>query len=233
MPRSPLSSVVDRIERQSSLGEIAYERLKNIIISGAFPANQKMTVRSVAQALGVSTTPARDAVNRLLAEGALVNEGPKTVVLPILDERGLEEIYTARLALEGAVAEKAAAFVTSQDIEQLKRLQDQINSGLSSGRYSQVLEANREFHFLIYRRANWPRFVGMIESLWLQIGPSLNDLYPEYAKSRRGVSHHMTILDGLARKDGAKVRVGIESDLRDGYVQLKASVSSRQKKLAG
>jgi DNA-binding GntR family transcriptional regulator len=231
MTKAVLSSYVDRIERQSSLGELAYERLKDIIISGAFPPNQKMTVRSVAQALGVSTTPARDAVIRLLAEGALVNEGPKTVVLPALNEEALDEIYATRLALEGLAAERAVKSITKKDIAELRRLQELINSGLSEAKYDQVLKANRQFHFLIYRRSNWPRLVGMIESLWLQIGPSLNDLYPDYAQTRRGVSNHMIVFGGLEENDPAKVRLGIEQDLADGHAQLKAFVAARQKKV--
>ena len=72
------------LDRRNSLGELAYESLKDTIIRGQFAPGAKLTVRSVAQALGVSTTPARDAINRLIGEGALANLGPKTVVVPIM-----------------------------------------------------------------------------------------------------------------------------------------------------
>lgn len=84
MPGHLLAEVVTPIARQSNLDELTYERLKQIIVAGSFPPNENLTVRSVAAALGVSTTPARDAINRLLIEGALANEAPKTVTLPSL-----------------------------------------------------------------------------------------------------------------------------------------------------
>jgi DNA-binding GntR family transcriptional regulator len=223
-----LSGMMEPIERQSSLGEISYGRLKDIIIRGAFPPNEKMTVRSVAAALGVSTTPARDAINRLLAEGALVNEGPKTVVLPVLTQDALEEITATRLALEGLAGERSVEAIAPADLEVLGKLQLAINGGLDIGDYREVLRANQEFHFLIYRRSNWPRLVAMIESLWLRVGPSLNELYPDFAQTRKGVSNHMAALEGLRAKSGTKVRKAIEQDIKDGYVRLSAMLRERR-----
>jgi DNA-binding GntR family transcriptional regulator len=222
-----LKDVVVQIDRQSNLGEIAYERLKQVIVGGSFPAGEKLTVRSVAAALGVSTTPARDAINRLLAEGALVNEGPKTVILPTLTLASLEEVTATRLALEGLAAERSVGAVTAADIVELKRLQAIINDGLDRGSYTEVLSANREFHFLIYRRSGWKRLVGLIESLWLQVGPSLNGLYPDFAKSRKGVANHMAAFKGYKKKDPAAVRAAIEQDIKDGYASLKAYIKAQ------
>ncbi|KAA0969477.1 GntR family transcriptional regulator [Aureimonas fodinaquatilis] len=220
MSQNPLSNIVEPIAKTISLGEVTYDRLKDIIIRGAFPPNKKLTVRSVADALGVSTTPARDAINRLLSEGALVNAGPKTVVIPVLTKEVLEEVTATRLALEGLAAERAVANISDKDIASLARLQEVINRSLDKNDYPEVLAANREFHFLLYRRSNWARLVSLIESLWLQVGPSLNVLYPEFAVNRRGVSNHMDILDGLRERDAQKVRRAVEQDLRDGYARL-------------
>jgi DNA-binding GntR family transcriptional regulator len=228
MSEITLAGVMTPITRQSNLGELAYARLKDIIIRGAYPADQKLTVRSVASALGVSTTPARDAINRLLAEGALVNEGPKTVVLPLLTQEALEEITATRLALEGLASERSVLNVTLSDLGQLEILQGQINRGLDNGDYRAVLRANYEFHFLIYRRSGWPRLVSMIESLWLRVAPSFHDLYPEFAKTRKGVSNHMAAMDGLRRKNGAKVRKAMEQDIKDGYERLAAMLKARR-----
>lgn len=227
MSEHPLAGVVSPIVRQSNLGELTYERLKQIIVAGSFPPNEKLTVRSVATALGVSTTPARDAINRLLSEGALVNEGPKTVVLPSLTLEALDEIAATRIALEGLAAERSVEHVEAPHISELERLQGEINAGLDSADYREVLRANREFHFLIYRLAGWPRLVGMIESLWLRVGPSLNGLYPHFATNRQGVSNHMSALDGLRARDGSKVRAAMEQDIRDGYARLKAKIDSQ------
>jgi DNA-binding GntR family transcriptional regulator len=229
MSEISLAGMMAPIARQSSLGDLAYARLKDIIIRGAYPADQKLTVRSVAAALGVSTTPARDAINRLLAEGALVNEGPKTVVLPPLTPEALQEITATRLALEGLAAERSVLNATLGDLGRLETLQRTINAGLDDGDYRAALHANYEFHFLIYRRSGWSRLVAMIESLWLRVGPSFHDLYPEFATTRKGVSNHMAAMDGLRRRNGAKVRKAMEQDIKDGYDRLSAMLKGRRK----
>lgn len=220
----------DPLPRQSSLGGLAYDKLKDIIMRGAFPPNTKMTVRSVAAALEVSTTPARDAINRLLAEGALVNEGPKTVVLPALSLQTLDEITAVRLSLEGLAAEHSVRSVTKADIAALEALQNTINASLDSGNYAEVLRANQAFHFLVYQRSGWPTLVRIIETLWLRIGPSLNELYPEFAQTRKGVSNHMAVLEALRKKDARQTRAAIEQDLRDGYPRLKAMLMKQAEK---
>lgn len=230
MSEALLSGLIKPIPRQMNLSEIAYRQLKEMIMRGAYPPNEKLTVRSVANVLGVSTTPARDAINRLLVEGALVNEGPKTVVVPELTHDALEEITATRLALEGLAAERSVEHVQPAHVEKLIKLQGTINDGLDRGDYRQVLAANQEFHFLIYRLCGWPRLVSIIESLWLRIGPSFHGLYPEFASTRKGVSNHMTMLDGLRARNGAAVRAAIESDLHDGYDRLRAMLDERAEK---
>jgi DNA-binding GntR family transcriptional regulator len=213
------------IDRHASLGERAYDAMKDRIIRGMFAPETKLTVRSVAVALGVSTTPARDAINRLISEGALINAGPKTVVVPTLTPASLEEATAIRLALEGVAAERATPLMTDAQIDELERVQQRINSGLDESRYMDVLDANKDFHFQIYRAAGMPRLVAMIESMWLRVGPAFHALYPEFAQSRQGVANHQAAMRGLRDRDAATVRAAIENDIRSGYRRLLAHIS--------
>lgn len=216
------------IDRHRSLGESAYMSLKDSLIRGALRPGTKLTLRSVAQVLEVSTTPARDAITRLIGEGGLVNTGPKTVIVPHLTLLDLDEITAIRLALEGLAAEQAASRVTKEEIDELERLQERINRGLDEARYADVLDANKDFHFLIYRRSGMRQLVSMIESLWLRMGPAFNDLYPEFALSRTGVSNHLWALRGLYDRDAAAVRAAIENDIRSGYRRLSSLITGNR-----
>jgi DNA-binding GntR family transcriptional regulator len=208
-------------KQQVRLGDIAYEKLKERLVRGAFEPGYKLTVRAAAEALGVSSTPARDAINRLTIEGALIYTGPKTVVVPRLDARAVEEITLIRLALEGLAAERAAIHGTQEVIAKLEAIQVLIEAALARGHYADVLWHNKEFHFLIYRLSGLPQLLVMIEPLWLRIGASLNNLYPEFAEAKYGVHNHRAAIEALSEQDGHGLRAAIESDIRDGFRRLK------------
>jgi DNA-binding GntR family transcriptional regulator len=224
LPKAPVEMPLLPIDRQTSLGELAYASLKEAIVRGEFSAGQKLTVRAVAQALSVSTTPARDAIMRLIGEGGLVNIGPKTVIIPPLTLAALDEVTSIRLVLEGLAAGLATERISKEAVGELKALQLQINVALDAANYPAALKANKAFHFLIYEAAQMPRLMLMIESLWVRIGPSLNDLYPEFATSRVGVSNHMEAMAGLEAGDKARVQAAIEKDIRDGYRRLASHI---------
>ena len=96
-----------RIDRQGSRWRATpMRRPADALMRGEFVAGTKLTLRSLSEALGVSTTPARDAVNRMIGEGALANLGPKTVVVPVLTKPALDEVTAIRLLLEGLASER-------------------------------------------------------------------------------------------------------------------------------
>jgi DNA-binding GntR family transcriptional regulator len=209
------------------LGDVVYEEIKERLIRGAYQPGDKLTVRGLAEGLSVSSTPARDAINRLVFEGALVYAGPKTVIVPFVSPEALEEITLMRLALEGLAAEQGTQHVADRDIDALQEMQQRINAALDEKRYSDALWTNKEFHFSIYKLSGMPHLLTVIETLWLRIGASFNDLYPEFAELKYGVHNHMAAIEGLAERDRMTVRAAIESDIRDGYRRLRKARRER------
>ncbi|WP_129778146.1 GntR family transcriptional regulator [Peristeroidobacter soli] len=217
-------SALAPIDRDKSLGAHVYDRLKRALMSGAFQPGQKLTVRSVAEDLQVSVTPAREGLNRLIDQGALEMPSAKTILVPVLTVAALKEVATIRRSLEGTAAELATANFGPSDIANLLSLQAELESAMNSGDYRRVLDRNESFHFGVYEKCGMPRLVGLIEAQWLRVGPSLNMLYPEFAVSRRGVSNHMRVLEGLQKRDAQAVRAAFEHDIDDGYATLSAAL---------
>ncbi|MBO1040922.1 GntR family transcriptional regulator [Brucella pituitosa] len=211
-----------------NLGDAAYKEMKERLIRGVYRPGYKMTVRAVAEDLDVSSTPARDALNRLISDGALVYAGPKTVIVPILTNNDLREITVIRIALEGLAAELGAPIATPTLIRNLIEIQTLINNALEVNDYSAALWHNKEFHFLVYRLAGMPHLISMIEGLWLRIGPSLYNLYPEFAEEKSGVRNHEMALEALNDRDGAALRAAFESDIRDGYRRLRRAAGEME-----
>ena len=97
----------------------------------------------VAQALGVSTTPVRDAIIRLIGVGALVNPGLKTVVVSVLTMVTLDEVTKIRSVLKSLAAFEATTHTDDSDIEFFDTTQSQINSATDGEQYGEVLRQGR------------------------------------------------------------------------------------------
>ncbi|WP_028002456.1 GntR family transcriptional regulator [Sinorhizobium arboris] len=216
------------LKKHARLGDMAYEAMKERLVRGVFEPGRKLTVRAVADALGVSSTPARDALNRLAAEGALVYSGPKTVIVPHLTMEALQEVTAMRLVLEGLAAERGAARAPTGLADSLEEMQAKINEGLEKRQYADVLGTNKEFHFAVYRCCGMPHLLSTIETLWLRIGPSFHDLYPEFAIQKYGVHNHEVVIEGLREGDDEAVRAAFENDIRDGYRRLRQAIRARE-----
>lgn len=228
-PRAPATIPLGHIDPRISLGERAYTSLKEAIAGGRFSPGQKLTVRSVAHALSVSTTPARDAIMRLIFEGALVNVGQKTLVVPTLTLAALDEVTSIRLPLERFAARVATERIAGETVEELKALQLKIAAALDAANHASALAANKAFHFLIYESAQMPLLVSIIESLWIRIGPSIRDSFPELAHFRSDLSNHMEAIAGLENHDKARVQAAIEKDIQDDYQRLLSSIRERSR----
>jgi DNA-binding GntR family transcriptional regulator len=218
------------VERYDTLADRAYEQLRHALTTGSFHPGQKLTIRKIAAVLGISATPARDAISRLLSERVLESGPNRTVSVPTLDREKVRQIYLLRTSLEGMAAELAAPKIDAGTIESLERTQLALIAALDRNDYKRVLSENEEFHFGIYRRSDVPLLVETIESLWLKLGPSLNFLYPSYNHDRKGVNHHLATIRALRSGDAAAVRAAIEADLRDGEQELARAIDGHANK---
>ena len=193
--------------------DACYQRLRQWVTVGRFLPGERLTIRAVAAELGVGLMPVRAALQRLAAEGALVNVPHAGVAVPLLSRPEFDDVLDMRLLLEGEAAERASLRVTPEDVTLLGHLSQQMAQALQAADAKAYLAANEDFHLRLYRAAGSPMLLGLIETVWLKVGPLSNRLF-EHADALAVLNHaHEDVLTGLARRDSAAVRRGIERDL--------------------
>lgn len=205
---NPLGFV--KIHREP-LHERVYAEIRKVIMSGALEPGATVTIRSLAEAVGTSTMPVRDAVRRLVAERALEMRANRTIALPRLTAERYAEIIRIRVALEGMAAESAAEQISPAALARLRELDGEMRRCGAAG--PGYLRINQAFHFTIYRAAEQPVLLGIIESLWLQIGPMLNHVR-NGGGYHPAMEHHRAMIEALQNGNGAKVRKAIAADLQ-------------------
>ena len=199
----------------TSLRSRVYDWLREGLTAGRFTPGEKLSFRFIAGTLGVSLTPVREAIRRLVAEGALEMRPSRSVRVPLMTRDKVLELRDIRLAVEGLATEKAAAVATREQAMQLRRIATELLAARSRGDTSSDRAKIREFHFTLYAIARQPTLLRVIEGLWLQTGPYMNLLYPDFIASPRGPERRLRIIRALQAHDAAAARREIEGDIGD------------------
>lgn len=206
--------------RGDTLAEQVYRQLCTAILSGSFAPMERITIRRLADEIGVSATPAREAVLRLVADGVLQTTDKNAIMVPERTEAEIIEIFDIRRALEGHMAEVAATRLGEADIAFLAETQKKFLEHLDDSNYKEVLATNSIFHFFIYTKSNLALHLKLTESLWLRIGPTLRYMYPVLHKNRTDHRRHEEIIESAARRDPAALKNAILADLQSSQVAL-------------
>jgi DNA-binding GntR family transcriptional regulator len=201
------------VEKTETLGVRVREQLRNAIMAGLFKPGEKLTLRAVAAALGVSLTPAREALFNLAAEGILELGGNGSVYIPKLDSDAIAELTKMRTSLESLAAREALPNLTEKDIAAIRKLHLRLVKADEESDYKLLMQENWAIHFKIYHASNMPFLVKMIESCWLRTGSYLNIIYPTFAETDRGIRNHVAIMDCLERRDADALALAISRDI--------------------
>ena len=209
---------------RNTIQEQIYQQLRNSIMSGVFQPGQPLSTRTVAEAVGVSVMPVRDALRRLEVENALVVGHNRTLEVPRLTAETLDEIYHMRVALEGLAAERSAALIQPTEIGLLDGLSATMANAISDGDSDAYLQANWAFHRLIYRCAAGDLMMSAIESLWLRMGPYFRLVAEDKGHLDHAMSVHEAIVSALIAGDGRQTRLGVVLDIQSASVDVAAKL---------
>jgi DNA-binding GntR family transcriptional regulator len=194
-----------------TLNDQIYNELRRLIISGKLRPGQTISLRTIADIINVSPMPVRNALQRLVTEGAIDIKPNRTFVVPVLTPEGFQEIADLRAMLEGLAAERAVMHLTPDDLSKLIEINRRMFK-VEDHDWDVYLDLNRQFHFLIYGAAGLPRLLRFIESLWLQIGPLLN-LVASKDDMRFGEEAHEATVRAIAKRDAEGARGAIQQDI--------------------
>lgn len=214
MPRpksvEDLGSSIGPVERET-LNDRVYRELKNSIMTGAFKPGAELTLRSVAEALGTSFMPVRDAMRRLMTERGLEMRPSRMIAIPVLTAEEFLDLRRVRVLLEGEAVALAAEKISERQLANVRSILKRLES-LNSEQRSQFWALNLKLHFAVYEVGASPLLLSIIESLWLQLGPLLARV-PVSRAVKDSVDPHQLLVRALERRDPKAARGALEADL--------------------
>ncbi|MGR3465678.1 GntR family transcriptional regulator [Limimaricola sp.] len=195
--------------------EYVYARLRHAVMIGAVQPETTLTIRGLADCMGISPTPIREALRRLGSERAIEMLGNRRISIPEMTPERFAEIVSLRRALEGHAARRALPYVSDRLIEELAGIDGRMDAHVRSGDMEALTTSNHAFHRLLYTANPHQRVLPAIESVWLQLGPFQRQLIREVGRFYL-VDRHKEILDALRARCAATLVEAIENDIRDG-----------------
>ncbi|MGJ8626820.1 MAG: GntR family transcriptional regulator [Sulfitobacter sp.] len=202
-----------------------YERLRAMILFGNLAPGQAVTIQGLTTELDVGMTPVREALRRLIAEGALTHQGNRRVSVPILTEQSIEELGFMRKALEPELARRAAARMTTDQLAHLRSCDNDLNKAISQGDVGGYLTHNYRFHAYIYDCADAPIITATVDRLWLRFGPSLRVVCGRFGTNNLP-DRHMDLLNALSAGDFEAAADAMAQDVEQGVRQVREALQS-------
>jgi DNA-binding GntR family transcriptional regulator len=196
----------------------AYSSLKQAVLSGGFKPGEVVTLRALATRLAIGDTPVREAVKRLISEGAFEGLPNRSARVPLLDRREIQQILDLRITLESNAAALAAQNITLHQIEQLRSLHKAMGTAVEADDSNAYGNLNMAFHFEIYRIADNKTLATLIEALWLRMAPFVSrtrSLMTSDADQAWYVAcgNHEALLIAMQARDAEAARSAMREDL--------------------
>jgi DNA-binding GntR family transcriptional regulator len=214
------------MEKMNGLTGQAYSRLKDAITGGEYPSGAALFEVHLAEKLGMSRTPVREALQILARDGLVEIVPNRGYFVPRLSIEDLRELYELREALEGAAARCATLRMTDADIAELERLYEQYEQAQDWEAWVQI---GTEFHSRIVSCAGNLRLAAILDSLKAQIRMTRQTAL-RYVEGRRNESiyEHRAILNAIKERDPDQAEQQARAHVRVSYEVLLRSFYSRR-----
>ena len=201
--------------KQDQVAEILRER----IIAGTYSRGTKLKQSQIAEELGVSITPVREALHTLEAEGYVAGVSHKGLLVPEMVPGAAKETFELRVLLERELTARAIAVMTPRDIAGLREIQARIVALTRSGSEQEMRAENYRFHFRLYELADRPQTLQFVRVLWAKY-PFIGQ---EYAgRRKKQLAEHERFLSLLEAGDAEGAVQAMVDHIESGWAGMQA-----------
>jgi DNA-binding GntR family transcriptional regulator len=203
MAKSERRRSADSEKNGASRAELAYTNLRTAIHGGRFRAGMRMREAEIAEWLGISRTPVRDALKRLENDGLLAAAPRRGLVVAELDQQQVSELYAVRDVLEGLAGRMAAQHASSAEIAAMRELNAR-QSRTHADDLPGLARLNRLFHDVIYRAARNRYLISVLDSFESSLALLPGTTYVAPGRAESALKEHTELVDAIERRDSDK-----------------------------
>lgn len=189
------------LDNYKPLREIVFETLREAIISGMLKPGERLMEIQLAEELGVSRTPVREAIRKLELEGFLVMIPRKGAYVAGISMKDIADVFEIRAAMEGLAAGLAAERITEEELEQLERHLVKIAECIDANDINGLVDADTDFHDTLYKACRNERLVQIVSNLREQIQRFRTTSLSSPGRMKYALEEHKTIVEAVSERN--------------------------------
>ena len=199
-----------KLDTYRPLRDLVSEHIRQAIISGIFHPGERLMEIQLAEEMGVSRTPVREAIRKLELEGLVVMIPRRGTYVANISIKDINEVYEVRTALDVLAAGLAAERINEDELEMMQRLLVEIGQYIDEGNIEKIVEIDTAFHDILYQASRNNRLVGIIYNLREQLTSfrAKSMAYP--GRLEETLEEHRRIVDTIAQGDAVAAQKASE-----------------------
>lgn len=201
--------------RESAVLKDAYSLILEAIEAGIYKPGDRLVESELAERMGVSRTPVREALQRLETQGMLSRDG-RSLIVASLDHNQLAELYTVRAELEGLAARLAARHATDEEIRVLRGMVED-DRALLGGDPRLLSKANKRFHRLIHLASHNRYLVQQLDLVHRAMALMATTSFAAEGRDEVAIAEHDAIVQALEAHDGDAARGALKSHISKAF----------------
>lgn len=219
-----------QLDSYQPLREVVCETLRDAVRRGILQPGERLMEIQLAEDLGVSRTPVREAIRKLEMEGYVIMMPRRGTYVADLSIRDINEVFEIRTSLESLASGLAAERINEDELEKLQRLLVEIGAYIKSEDMESIVRTDTEFHDLLYQASRNTRLVGIISNLREQLTRFRTTSMSFPGRLKATLEEHRKIVEAIAQGDEKAARKAAEHHMEKSEQTLLASMKAKEKK---
>ena len=183
------------------LRDVVFYTLRQAILKGELEPGERLMEMQLAEQLGVSRTPIREAIRKLELEGLVLMIPRRGAIVAKITEKDLKDVLEVRASLERLSTKLACERMEEETIEELREAQEAFKAALRGDDITLQAQKDVEFHDVIYKSTKNLRLIQMLNNLREQMYRYRLEYLTDGTSHQKLVEEHEAIIEALSRRD--------------------------------